>query len=272
MNIYKNAAVDTIEDFYNDGVRYLELRTTPKENDQDMTQETYIQSVLKAITHTTETTCKGMIVKLLLSIDRRRPLKYAETTLKVAQQLIGECSNIIGIDLSGDPSQGHIKNFLPILERGKQLGLKLAVHVAELPDQHEEVELLLKMQPDRLGHGTFLHPDKNGSSRNFELLKQLQIPLEICLTSNVACKTVPSYEDHHFKLFHKINYPCVLCTDDKGVFNTSLSDEYYLASQHYSLSKDDLFKISYESISYSFCTELEKSLLRQHWEEFKKKT
>lgn len=98
--------MDTIEDFYNDGVRYLELRTTPKENNQGLTQETYIQSVLNAITHTTESTCKGMIVKLLLSIDRRRPPEYAEDTLKVAQEQLGKSSIVVGIDLSGDPTVG----------------------------------------------------------------------------------------------------------------------------------------------------------------------
>ena len=34
---------------------------------------------------------------------------------------------------------------------------------------------------------------------------------EICLTSNVKCYTVKSYDDHHFKDWQKNNHPIVIC-------------------------------------------------------------
>ena len=49
---------------------------------------------------------------------------------------------IKGIDLSGDPSKGEPANFLPALARARTLGLKLAVHLAEL-DRPEDTDALL---------------------------------------------------------------------------------------------------------------------------------
>ncbi|GIY39247.1 adenosine deaminase-like protein [Caerostris darwini] len=262
------ATCEVIEDFYKDGVKYLELRTTPKENDRFTTQEMYVQTVLKAIEDICFQKCKEMSVKLLLSVDRGRNEKYAQETLRIAEQYFTSTSSIVGVDLSGNPKSGDMSCLIPHLEHAKKSGLKLAVHISEVPGNFEEVEALLNLKPDRLGHGTYLHPQKGGSAKNFNLLKSLKIPLEFCLTSNVISKTVPSYEKHHFTLFTEMNYPYILCTDDKGIFNTSLSNEYYLASKYYSLSKDDLFDLSQSGINYIFSNETIKHELKILWKNY----
>lgn len=54
-------------------------------------------------------------------------------------------------------------------------------------------------------------------------------------------------------------------TDDKGVFGTSLSNEYFLASQYYSLTEKMLWDLAYESIDYIFSSKYEKKKLRNLW-------
>ena len=68
--------------------------------------------------------------------------------------------------------------------------------------------------PDRIGHGTYIHPAiAGGSQRMWDLLVDSEIPLEICLTSNVKCKTAKSYKDHHVKHLLAANHPFAICTD-----------------------------------------------------------
>lgn len=52
---------------------------------------------------------------------------------------------------------------------------------------------------------------------NFKLLVNKKIPIECCLTSNVKCGTVKSYEDHHFKRLHEMKHPVVICVRFKKI-------------------------------------------------------
>ena len=67
------------------------------------------------------------------------------------------------------------------------------------------------------------------------MLQESKIPLEICLTSNVKTESVPGYDDHHFQHYLQAGHPVALCTDDSGVFQTTLSQEYFHAAETFSL-------------------------------------
>ncbi|GLH05305.1 Adenosine deaminase-like protein [Gryllus bimaculatus] len=56
----------------------------------------------------------------------------------------------------------------------------------------------------------------------------------------------------------------------KGVFATTLSNEYYLAAEHFSLSREELWKLSFESVEYTFASEEEKQQIRNTFLEWKK--
>ena len=61
---------DVIRDFAEDGVRYLELRTTPREVEGRMTRQQYCETVLEEMMAVSSSGL-GITVKLLLSIDRK---------------------------------------------------------------------------------------------------------------------------------------------------------------------------------------------------------
>ena len=73
-------------------------------------------------------------------------------------------------------------------------------------------------------------------------------------------RTVESYETHHFGELFKRNHPLCICTDDKGIFSTTLTDEYLHLAQAFNLTKTDLFKISYAAIDLIFDESVKQSL------------
>jgi len=105
---------------------------------------------------------------------------------------------------------------------------------------------MLDTNPDRLGHVIFTNDEI------FESLVQQSIPIEICLTSNLICKQVEKYEDHHFGDYFNIDYPLSLCTDDTVMFDTTVSKEYYHAHKNFNLSKEQLRLIAFKSFDYCF--------------------
>ena len=263
-------AHDVVHEFAGDGVVYLELRSTPRANPATgMTKHSYIEAVLSGIDRALSQITTTMRVCLLLSIDRRHSVTEAQDTVELASEGLSQSNHqarVVGIDLSGDPTVGDIAALVPVLHSAKEKGLKLAIHIAEVPHRNEETELLLSAQPDRLGHATFLHRDVGGNPDVEDKVSESRIPIEVCLTSNVKGQTVPNFENHHMGVWHKMGHPVVICTDDKGIFSTTLSEEYAIAGRTFSLSQQQLWHLARCAVDYVFESESLKEELRKVYE------
>lgn len=140
-----------------------------------MTKQEYIKTVVEAI----ENNKKDIKVKLLLSIDRRHDFKTSEEALNIIIEMKKKYPGIIrGIDLCGNPHEGSF--YEDIFIKAKQSGLFIALHCSEIKN-NEETYKMLQCAPDRLGHCTYLNPKYGGSEINWNLYKQLKIPIGITL-------------------------------------------------------------------------------------------
>ncbi|RIA91822.1 hypothetical protein C1645_766641 [Glomus cerebriforme] len=194
-----------ILDFKKDGVQYLELRTTPRSDKDGMTKESYVgivTSVIQKFSYPEH----GIIVKLILSIDRRNTLEEAMETVNLAIKYKNK--GVVGVDLCGDPKEGHIDNVKPAFIEAKKHGLKITLHFGEIKANIPEHASMLAISPDRLGHATHL----DSESKDFISLKN--IPIEICMTSNVLCNTVKNYYEHHIRDFLLTGHLCCICVSD----------------------------------------------------------
>ncbi|XP_026581541.1 adenosine deaminase-like protein [Pseudonaja textilis] len=203
---------DVIREFAADGVKYLELRSTPREEKSSgMTKRTYVEAVLEGIKQCQE---EGLDidVRFLVSVDRSKGAVTAKETVKLAGDFLLSTNGVVlGLDLSGNPKAGHGQDFLEPLLEAKKAGLKLTLHLSEIPEQEEETRLLLGLCPDRIGHGTFLHTSELATRDLVELVRRNRTPLELCLTSNLKAETVPSKAQHHFGFWYRLGHPVVLC-------------------------------------------------------------
>lgn len=260
----KMAVEMVIQDFKMDNVIYLELRTTPK-NTKYLNKKDYLLCVLEVIKANNEND-NGIIVTLLPSIDRSQSLQEAEETFEMILQLKSKYEDIIvGFDFSGNPAKGIFKNFQPLLQKIKNANLPLAMHCAEIANNSEEIDEMLDFGMARCGHGTFLN------SSQLQRMCAAGIAIECCLTSNVKCATVDSYKDHHFAvLFRNCNKQpdVVLCTDDCGVFDTTLSQELILAANTFDLSKEDIYQLQLNAIKHCFASDSIKMQLQTAIEKY----
>ncbi|KAL9243521.1 hypothetical protein vseg_017396 [Gypsophila vaccaria] len=267
---------EVVEDFAAENVVYLELRTTPKRNEsKGMTKRSYMEAVIAGLRRvcTVDIDCastdvdskketsscldsssktsngllrKKIYVRLLLSIDRRETLDAAMETVKLAIEMRG--GGVVGIDLSGNPRVGDWKTFLPALVFAREQGLRVTLHCGEVPNQ-EEIHAMLDFHPERIGHACCLEDDA------WKRLKSMKIPVEICLTSNIRTNTISSVDVHHFAELYRLKHPLTLCTDDSGVFSTSLSEEYAIAANAFNLGKTELFQLARNAVDFSFADE-----------------
>lgn len=258
-----------IREFAADNVKYLELRSTPKDiPSTGMTSELYVRTMLRAV-HDCQTENLDIVVYLLLSIDRRNSVEIAEKTVDLAEKLCKETDGVvIGIDFSGDPAVGNAADFIPVFLSAKEKGLKVASHLAELAMFDETLAVLKQSPPDRIGHGTFLnrYEPGHGHEEIEQIVLDKRIPIEACLTSNLKTKTVTELSEHHFNFWFQKKHPVVICTDGKGVYTTSLSDEYAHCASTFDFSKKDLWLLSLASIDCIFAPDSVKQTLREKWQ------
>lgn len=270
----KKATKDVISDFAADGVAYLEIRTTPRSVPGVMSKREYIQAVVDTIKDVPSFIGpnKFIVVKLLLSVNRRESPAEAEENIREA--IVANAAHpdiVVGVDLSGNPKCGNVvQDILPLFTQARISGLKIALHCAEIPNEYE-VEEMLKYNADRLGHGTCVHPSHGGTERLWKLFLDSKTPLEVCLTSNVKCKTVESYENHHLQHLLQLQHPFAISTDDKGVFSTTLSKEFELAAKTFNLSALELCHCIEMAIHASFASTDEKKQLMSELSAFKTK-
>lgn len=236
------ATKSVLNDFQADGVRYLELRTTPREiHGEDgqvlISKEEYVDIVLRGIQEFKQEQQKDseadtdMSIYLILSIDRGRDTaSSAEEVVNIALHHHRTTSPpnspvIVGIDLCGNPLKGDVSMFRSAFELAKTHKLGTTIHFAEtiysIENNAEELETLLSFEPDRLGHVIHV-PD--GIK---EKIAAKKLGLELCMSCNVHAKMIVGgggYEDHHFgEWWLRTECAVSLCVSSSLSFSPSLA-------------------------------------------------
>lgn len=231
----KRIVQETLEDFESNNCVYLELRTTPKPL-QDLTKVEYIQTIENVIRE-----YKGkMKTRLLVSINRAQSLEEAWENLQIAKN----SELCVGLDFSGNPGVNKFKDFWPVFLEAKNSGIHITVHTAEIED-HQDTDNILEFKPDRLGHCNFL------TEQHENTIKQFNIPIEICLSSNVLGLGI-KLEDHHFRKLFRQGFKLAICTDDTLMFETNLNKEFFIVQQEFQLGLEELKEICRESAKMAF--------------------
>jgi adenosine deaminase len=109
----------------------------------------------------------------------------------------------------------------------------------------------------RIGHGTRLWEDPALEA----LVRERQIPMEVCLTSNVHTGTVREATQHPLKRYHREGCRVTLNTDSRLMDGVTLSDEYWLAHQALGLERADLDQMILNAAHSAFLPDAEKRAL-----------
>ena len=83
-------------------------------------------------------------------------------------------------------------------------------------------------------------------------LHERDIPLEICITSNLVTGVVERVEDHPVRRLFDAGVPIVLNTDDPAMFGCTLVGEYRLAAERFGFSEEELVGIAENSFRFGF--------------------
>jgi len=104
------------------------------------------------------------------------------------------------------------------------------------------------LRAERIGHGISCLDDP----ALVAYLREKQIPLEVCPTSNVCTRQVPDLAAHPLPRLLAEELFVTLSSDDPPMFGTTLTQEYGQAAAVLGLSRDQLADLARAGVRASF--------------------
>jgi aminodeoxyfutalosine deaminase len=131
---------------------------------------------------------------------------------------------VIGYGIGGDEVRGPAHWFRDVFAYARDGGLRLVCHAGETAGP-ESVWGALAIGAERIGHGIAAAQDPALIAR----LREDNIPLEVCISSNLCTGAVSSLAEHPVGELYRAGVPITIHTDDPAFFRTTLEREYELA-------------------------------------------
>jgi adenosine deaminase/aminodeoxyfutalosine deaminase len=154
---------------------------------------------------------------------------------------------VVGIGIGGDEARAAAEPFKELYRHAADNGLRLTAHAGESVGP-ESIWAALNIGAERIGHGLSAPRDPE----LIEVLAQRQIPVEVCITSNVQTSCLKRIEDHPVRRLFDSGVLITLNTDDPAIFHTTLTQEYEIAQDLFGFTEEHLRELARNSFEASF--------------------
>lgn len=240
--------------FADEGVTYLELQVAVRgfrNPDGSILAAEETADILRERLQQKDAQATGVTVRFQLSLLRFLP--KAERNLREIYRFVHENSDLfVAVNMVGreDNDMGHPARFLETMRelRRRFSGVNLAIHAGEVDEPNFHVRDTLLLGADRIGHGLNLITDDD----TMRLMRHGPYLVEVNLISNLLLRYVTNYVQHPFPEYLRTGIPVALSTDDRGMWDSTMTDEFYVAVTEFELSWDEVVTLSRNSLQYSF--------------------
>ncbi len=247
-------AYELAEDSAKENVWYLEVRYSPVlHTRRGMKLTTIIDAVLTGLRQAE----RRYNIKTGVIICGMRNISPATSIILADLAVAYKNRGIVGFDLAGMeenyPAKHHREAFYRILNNN----INCTAHAGEAYGPDSIHQALHYCGAHRIGHGTRLKED--GDLLNY--VNDHRIPLEVCITSNVQTKAVPSFDQHPLKFYYDFGLRVTINTDNRLVSDTTVTRELVLAAKYAQLNMADLKTIIVAGFKSAFLPMREKAIM-----------
>lgn len=236
---------ELFEDAATENVKYMEVRFAPLLHTMGgLTVEEIIQSVIDGVKDAEEKyDIKGNVI---LSCMRTMTVDKAFEVVEKGRKFLGK--GVVGIDLCASEVAGFCKNFVEPIKLAKEYGYRVTIHAGETGIGKNVLDAVELLGAERIGHGVFIKDCEEA----YKIVKEKDITLEMCPTSNVQTKAVDKFNEHPIYDFHKDGIKVTLNTDNRTVSDTNMTKEFSIITDEFNITYEEYKQIYYNSVEASF--------------------
>lgn len=189
----------------------------------------------------------GITLYWIFDAVRHFGAEEAARVFRKAAEMRREFPSIVGIGIGGDERRTGAEPFRELYLEAREVGLRLTAHAGETVGP-EGIWGAINIGAERLGHALSAIYDPE----LMELLAERQVPLEICITSNLRTSCCARLEDHPVRRYFDAGLMVTLNSDDPALFGSDLEGEYRLAERDFEFTEEQLRELAANSIEASF--------------------
>ncbi|MFD3450496.1 adenosine deaminase [Microbacteriaceae bacterium 4G12] len=248
---------ELFEDAAQENVKYMEIRFAPLLHIAGgLTVEEIIQSVIDGMKDAEKT--YDITGNVILSCMRTMSADKAFEVVEQGKQFLGK--GVVAIDLCASEEAGFCERFVEPIALAREYGYRVTIHAGETGIGKNVLDAVELLGAERIGHGVFI----KDCAEAYEVVKEQQIVLEMCPTSNVQTKAVSHFGEHPIYDFHKDGIKVTVNTDNRTVSDTSMTNECDIVSKEFSISMEDYKQIYYNSVEACFADLETKEKLKKY--------
>lgn len=243
----------TIKRARDEGLFYLEIRFAPQLHcEKGLTQRDAIEAVLEGVRKAAEDFPEikvGIILCCMIELYDNHEENME--TVRLTEEYLGK--GVVGIDLAGGEDSVPMSHYADLFVEYHKKGLPMTIHAGDngIP---QNVSTVIDWGATRVGHGKHCWYDKAVMQKVIDS----GATLEVCITSNIQCRTEPSYREHPVKKLYDAGVKVTLNTDNQSISNINLEYEYDKAIEELGFTYNDLIMMNINSIKCSFMPEEDK--------------
>lgn len=252
----RRVAYEAMEDLAAQNIVYVEFRFAPIQHlAGGLNLEAVVEAVLSGLDEGRERF--GISYGLILCAMRHQNADYSLETAELAVAF--QDRGVVAFDIAGDEFGHPPKRHLDAFQYIRNKNFNITIHAGEAFGPESIWQAVQICGTHRIGHGTRIIEDivhhgtrieHMGSLAHF--LKDKRIPFEMCLSSNLQTGVTESIDEHPFNVLFKNSFRVLLCTDNRLMSNTTLTNEMCLASESYGLTLRDLERLTINAMKSAF--------------------
>ena len=254
--VVERMTYECCEDMFRNGVRLLELRYAPSflcDAHDGLKPDAMHAAILKGVERAEQDF--PMAVGLICLLQRIKTVEENRYWLDFA---VEKKADFLAMDLADNELAVGPAPFIPLFEKAKAEGFAVTIHAGEAEGPQaarnirDSIELL---HADRIGHGVRIQEDPSV----LDFVRERGTVLELCPTSNWLSGVCATKESHPFRTIMEAGIRTTLNTDDPGIMNIDLLDEYRLLRDGMGFTEPEFVQINQWARDASFIPEARKA-------------